>query len=109
MGVFNVAVNAALGGLTGGTAGAFTGAVAGAAQNRAQNQRDRAIAAQQEAINMYQNDPGLSSGNLGFNQASMNASPGFFAFLLKAVRFVVLCAILAVFLVNSRQWRTSSV
>ena len=30
-------------------------------------------------FNMYQNDPGLSGGNLGFNQASMNSSPGFFS------------------------------
>jgi len=30
-------------------------------------------------FNMYQSDPGLSSGNVGFNQASLTSSPGFFA------------------------------
>ena len=30
-------------------------------------------------FNMYQNDPGISSGNVGYSPQSLNASPGFFS------------------------------
>ena len=78
MGIFDTAVKTFLGGSIGGLGGAAAGFQAGASKNRAENQRERQIADQRKAITMYQNDPGLSSGNIGFQQSSMNSSPGFF-------------------------------
>lgn len=79
MNIFDTLVKATVGFAVGGPAGAVTATMADAQQNRAENQRDRELAAQRKAYTMYQNDPGLGSGNVGFNQASLNSSPGFFS------------------------------
>lgn len=79
MGLFDTVIKSSLGFALGGPAGAITGAMTGAAKNRAENQREREIAAQRKAYTMYQNDPGLMSGNVGYNQASVASSPGFFS------------------------------
>lgn len=79
MGIFNTLANAGVGFALGGPTGAFVGAQKGAAENRRQNQIERYENQQREARMMYQNDPGLSGGNIGFNQASLTSSPGFFA------------------------------
>ena len=79
MGIFDIAVKTAIGAATGGIGGAAVGFQQGAAQNRAENERERQQNLLAERSTMFQNDPGLSSGNLGYNPASMNASPGFFA------------------------------
>jgi len=79
VGIFDIAVKTAIGAATGGLGGAAVGFQQGAAQNRAENERERQQNLLAERSTMFQNDPGLSSGNLGYNPASMNASPGFFA------------------------------
>jgi len=79
VGLFNTLANTAVGFAIGGPAGGFAGAQAGAAQNRAKNQRERYENQQRKVVQMYQNDPGLSSGNIGFNQATLTPSPGLFS------------------------------
>jgi len=79
VGLFNILANTVVGYATGGPAGAFVGAQKGAAENSRQDQNERFRNEQRKAAQMYQNDPGLSSGNIGYNQASMTSSPGFFA------------------------------
>ena len=79
MGIFNTLANVGVGFALGGPAGALVGAQKGAAENRRNNQIERYENQQREARMMYNQDPGLSSGNIGFNQSSMNQSPGFFS------------------------------
>ena len=79
MSLLNTLANTAVGFAIGGPAGGFAGAQKGAAENRAKNQRQRYENEQRKAVQMYQNDPGLSGGNLGFNQQSVTQTPGFFA------------------------------
>ena len=66
--------------------GAVTGAVAVEQAKKRTKQLERAEF-------MYQQDPGLAAGNVGFNQQSLS-SPGF---LLRAARFGKVLEILAVF------------
>lgn len=79
MGFFSTLVNAGIGFAVGGPAGAVAGAQVGAQKNRAENARERAENEQRKANQMYFTDPGLSSGNTGFNPAPTNNSGGFFS------------------------------
>ncbi len=79
MSFFNTIVNAGVGYALGGPAGAVSGAQKGIAENKREDQRQRYENQQRKARMMYTQDPGLSGGNAGFNQASVGQSPGFFA------------------------------
>jgi len=78
VGFFNTVLNAGVGFALGGPSGAVVGAQKGLSENRREDQRQRYENQQREARMMYTQDPGLSGGNVGFQQSSMNASPGFF-------------------------------
>ena len=71
--VLDRVVPTAFGFAQGGPAGAVLAAT------RVERQKKNQKIYETAEFNMYQNDPGLSGGNIGFNAASMNSSPGFFS------------------------------
>lgn len=79
MSFFNTILNAGVGFALGGPVGGIVGAQKGQAENRREDQRQRYENQQREARLMFTQDPGLSSGNVGYNQSSVGQSPGFFA------------------------------
>lgn len=78
MGFFDSVLDAGIGFVLGGPPGAVAGAQVGASKRRAENARERAQNEQRKVTQMYQNDPGLSGGNIGYSSAPVNTGGGFF-------------------------------